>query len=59
MRKKFPQSNHRMGKLCIEYLKQNIPMKPLAATEERVYENARNCYLCRNAFTEDDPRGIK
>ena len=45
---------------CIDYLKQNIPMKSLNAIEERDYVRAINCYLCRKAFLgDDDPRGYK
>ena len=31
---------------CIDYLKQNIPMKPLNALEQREYARAINCYEC-------------
>ena len=45
---------------CIDYLKQNIPMKPLNVINKREFVRANKCYLCRNAFlVEDDPRGYK
>ena len=45
---------------CIDYLKQNILIKPLNAIEEKDYVLTNKCYLCRYAFLgEDDFRGFK
>ena len=45
---------------CIDYLKQNIPIKPLNAIKQRDYVRDKKCYLCQNAFmVENDHRGYK
>ena len=44
---------------CIEYLQQNIPMKPLSRKEQIEYNGATSCYLCRQLFQENDPKGYK
>ena len=45
--------------ICIDYLKQNIPMKPLTMQQNLDFEQATLCYLCRQLFCQNDPRGYK
>ena len=45
--------------MCIDYLKQNIQMKPLSFRENKEFELATMCYLCRQPFQQNDPRGWK
>lgn len=40
----------------IAYLNKNIPMKELTSEEVIMYEESDVCYICKRAFSEDDPK---
>ena len=43
----------------VEELWTNRPMKRMSAQKREWYENATQCYICRHAFEENDPKGPK
>ena len=43
----------------VEELRTNRPRKRMSAQKREEYENATECYICRNAFEEEDPKGPK
>ena len=44
---------------CIEYLKNNIPMKPLSRAKQEEYDTATQCHICRKPLLGvQDPKGI-
>ena len=43
----------------VEELRTNRPMKRISAQKREEYENATQCYICRHAFEENDPKGPK
>ena len=46
--------------LCIDHLKNNIPMKRLSRAKQEEYDNATQCHICRKPLLGDqDPKGPK
>ena len=43
----------------VEELRTNGPMKRMSAQKREEYENATECYICRQPFEEDDPKWSK
>ena len=43
----------------VEELRTNGPMKRMSAQKREEYEYATKCYICRQAFEEEDPKGPK
>ena len=43
----------------VEELRTNRPMKRMSAQKREEYENTTECYICRHAVEEDDPKGPK
>ena len=43
----------------VEDLRTNWPMKRMSAQKREEFENATECYICRQPFEEDDPKGPK
>ena len=40
----------------VEELQTNRPMKHMSVQNRKEYENEIQCYICRHAFEEDDPK---
>ena len=43
----------------VEELRTTRPIKRINAQKREEYENATQCFICRHAFEEDDPKGPK
>ena len=43
----------------VEEVRTNRPMKRMSAQKREEYENASECYICRQPFEDDDPKGPK
>ena len=43
----------------VKELRTNRPMKPMSDQKREDYDNATDCYICRQPFEEDDPKRTK